>query len=218
VRAAIAGHRAAWRARVRHSSVRRGRTAAGRWPTNDTLQRNGGALVQHGNPGTSQSTTALHTPAVSATLSAAFFAGPPAMDRPARVHVLYLERAEDQRTADQAVRMSPPRADSRPRAGRTSVKPYRTTCDAIMPCVMRRFPVTLTIPGGLWDTWRNRCDDIPVRAADVLAAAPRAFRPGVGGRGGGGGGGRGGGGRLRRGRFVPVSPPPPPVRYETSHQ
>jgi hypothetical protein len=60
-----------------------------------------------------------------------------------------------------------------------SIKPYRTTCDAIMPCVMRRFPVTLTIPGGLWDTWRNRCDDIPVRAADVLAAAPRAFRPGL---------------------------------------
>ena len=58
------------------------------------------------------------------------------MDRPARVHVLYLERAEDQRTAD-GKRSAGLHLEQTPGLG-----PYIcTTCDAVA------------------DTWRNRCDN-----------------------------------------------------------
>ena len=77
------------------------------------------------------------------------------MDRPARVHVLYLERAEDQRTAD-GKRSAGLHLEQTPGLG-----PYIcTTCDAVA------------------DTWRNRCDNFQC-ALRMCCAEGALFRPSV---------------------------------------
>ena len=77
------------------------------------------------------------------------------MDRPARVHVLYLERAEDQRTAD-GKRSAGLHLEQTPGLG-----PYIcTTCDAVA------------------DTWRNRCDNFQC-GLRMCCAEGALFRPSV---------------------------------------
>ena len=77
------------------------------------------------------------------------------MDRPARVHVLYLERAEDQRTSD-GKRSAGLHLEQTPGLG-----PYIcTTCDAVA------------------DTWRNRCDNFQC-ALRMCCAEGALFRPSV---------------------------------------
>ena len=77
------------------------------------------------------------------------------MDRPARVHVLYLERAEDQRTAD-GKRSAGLHLEQTPGLG-----PYIcATCDAVA------------------DSWRNRCDNFQC-ALRMCCAEGALFRPSV---------------------------------------
>ena len=77
------------------------------------------------------------------------------MDRAARVHVLYLERAEDQRTSD-GKRSAGLHLEQTPGLG-----PYLcTTCDAVA------------------DTWRNRCDNFQC-ALRMCCAEGALFRPSV---------------------------------------